>query len=217
MKQGAIFDMDGLMFDTEALYGIAWTKTAESYGLTPNPDMHKAICGTSGERSLQIIRDFYPSVADAEEFLLRGLEWVRHEMANHIPEKPGVRELLAYLSEHGVRLAVASGTMRPYVERYLRRTGLDGYFSAVIGGTDIAHGKPEPDIFLAAAEALGLASEDCYVFEDGINGCLASIAAGCVTVMVPDLLPPTEFIRTHAAGIYPSLHEVRKALAHGEL
>ena len=99
------------------------------------------------------------------------------------------------------------------IESNLRRNGFESFFEAVVCGADVLRGKPEPDIFLLAAERIGCAPEDCYVFEDGVNGSRAGIAAGCATVMVPDLMPPTEDLRNGCAGIYPSLTAVKEAIA----
>ena len=101
--------------------------------------------------------------------------------------------------------------------RSLRLAGLDGSFDAVVSGQEVAHGKPAPDIFLRAAELIGCAPEDCFVFEDSISGCRAGIAAGCATVMVIDLFQPTEDVRAGCVGIFRSLLEVQQALERGKL
>ena len=101
--------------------------------------------------------------------------------------------------------------------RSLRLAGLDGSFDAVVSGQEVAHGKPAPDIFLRAAELIGCAPEDCFVFEDSISGCRAGIAAGCATVMVIDLFRPTDDVKTGCAGIFRSLPEAQDAILHGTL
>ena len=216
MKKGAIFDMDGLMFDTERLFQESWKVMAERFGQVHDPDFPAAVAGTSGEGMRAVIRRFYPAV-DPQAFmdgcLGRTAEIVRREL----PEKPGMREILAFFREHGVRLAVASSSGREMIEDNLRRAGILELFDAVVSGQEVQRGKPEPDIFLLAARQLGCAPEDCYVFEDGVNGVRAGIAAGCATVMIPDLMQPTEDLRSGSAGIYPSLLAARDAIAAGEL
>ena len=204
MKQGAIFDMDGLLFDTERLYQDSWVQTAADFGQTPDPNFPKAICGTSGEHSLEVIRAHYPAV-DAEAFLAHGVAWVQQQVAQGAPEKPGVHEILTYLRGCGVKLAVASSSGRAMIEGNLRHAGILELFDAVVSGDEITRGKPEPDIFLLAADKIGCAPQDCYVFEDGFNGVRAGAAAGCATIMIPDLMQPDETLRALCAGVYPSL------------
>ena len=90
---------------------------------------------------------------------------------------------------------------------------MEAYFDAVVSGEDVTHGKPAPDIFLLAANRLGCNPADCYVFEDGINGVRAGLAAGCTTIMVPDTVLPTDEVRAACAGVFASLDEAREAIA----
>lgn len=216
MKKGAIFDMDGLLFDTERLYRESGKEMAARFGQEFNPAFGPALCGTSGEGSLAVIRTHYPAV-DPEKFLAAIIEGVRLRLREHVPKKPGVVELLTYLRENGVKIAVASSSIREMILGNLERAGIAGYFDTVASGQDVERGKPEPDIFLLAARQLGLAPEDCYVFEDGINGIRAALAAGCVAVMVPDLAPPTDELRASCAAVCASLLEVRDRIAAGTL
>ncbi len=216
MKKGAIFDMDGLLFDTERLYRDSGREMAARFGQTFTPRFGPALCGTSGQRSLEVIREHYPAV-DPEAFLAAIVEGVQQRLKESVPVKPGAVELLAFLQERGVKLAVASSSIREMVVGNLERAGVAAYFSVVASGQDVERGKPEPDIFLLAAKRLGLAPGDCYVFEDGINGCHAGLAAGCKTVMVPDLTPPTDELRERCAAVCASLFEVRGRIAAGTL
>ena len=119
---------------------------------------------------------------------------------------------LEYLKQHAVRMAVASSAPMELIKSNLRLAGIADYFDAVVSGEQVEHGKPFPDIFLLAAQKLNLQAQDCYVFEDGINGVRAGIQAGCSTIMVPDLVPPTKELYEQCTGIYPSLHAVLHAL-----
>ena len=134
------------------------------------------------------------------------------EESKQVPMKPGVVELLEYLKQHAVRMAVASSAPMELIKSNLRLAGIADYFDAVVSGEQVEHGKPFPDIFLLAAQKLNLQAQDCYVFEDGINGVRAGIQAGCSTIMVPDLVPPTKELYEQCTGIYPSLHAVLHAL-----
>ena len=112
---------------------------------------------------------------------------------------------------------IASSSSKEAICDNLGRLGMLELFDSVISGEEIKHGKPAPDIFLLAAERIECAPEDCYVFEDGINGCLAGIAAGCATVMIPDLFEPTEELRRNCAGIFESLTAAKDAITQGLL
>ena len=212
MKQGAIFDMDGLLFDTERLYRESWVAMAEQFGQTPDPAFPPAVCGTSGAHMLEVIRQYYPAV-DAQAFARGCIARVDDLLAHSVPEKPGVHEILQFFRENGVRIAVASSSARGRIIDNLRHAGVEGYFDAVASGEDVVHGKPAPDIFLLAAKLLGCAPADCYVFEDGINGVRAGLAAGCTTVMIPDLTPPPDELRDACAGVFDSLAEACAAIA----
>jgi HAD superfamily hydrolase (TIGR01509 family) len=131
--------------------------------------------------------------------------------------KPGAADLLPALKKAGYRLAVASSSPRDMVLTNLGRTGIDSYFDVVVCGDEVSRGKPDPDIFLLAAERLGLLPGDCYVLEDSPNGIRAGHRAGCSVLMVPNMVQPDEEIRELCTGIYGTLSDVKKAMASGAL
>lgn len=216
MKHGAIFDMDGLLFDTERLYQESWMILAEQFGQTPDPEFPKAVCGSNGDTMRAIIRAYYPNV-DADAFMQACLNRVDGILETSVPEKPGIREMLDYLRAHGVKTAVASSSRLELIEHNLALAGIRDRFDALVSGEEVAHGKPAPDIFLLAAERIGCAPEDCYVFEDGANGIRAGAAAGCTTAMVVDLSEPTDELRALCAGIYSGLPEALAAIQNAEI
>ncbi len=210
MKQGAIFDMDGLLLDTERVYQENWVETAKKFGQTPYPEFPTAVSGTTGEGQRQIIHRYYPEV-DAWAFQRDCISRVDGILNRRCaPEKPGAREILEFLRGKGVRTAVASSSGRERILSNLCQTGLENLFDAIVSGQEVAQGKPEPGIFLLAAERIGCAPGECYVFEDSVNGVRAGIAAGCVTVMVPDLVPPPEGLAI--SRVCASLHEARELI-----
>lgn len=216
MKQGAIFDMDGLLFDTERMYRDSWKQSAQQFGLVHNPDFPRTVCGSSGAHMREIILQYYPQVdanAFADDCILR----VERELETHVPEKTGVRDILQYFKQHGVRVAVASSSKRATVLHNLKQADILSYFDAVVSGDQVTHGKPAPDIFLLAAQQIGCEPENCYVFEDGTNGIRAGAAAGCTTIMIPDLTPPNAQLFQLCAGIYPSLSDAMNAIADNEI
>lgn len=162
-----------------------------------------------------MIRRYYPAV-DPYAFqagCIARVDGILDEQGP--PVKPGAGELLEYLGARGVRLAVASSSGRKRILSNLCAARLDRFFSAVVSGQQVERGKPEPDIFLLAAREIGCAPEECYVFEDSVNGVRASMAAGCVTVMVPDLVPPPEGLVVSA--VCKSLWDVKALMEDGSL
>lgn len=216
MKKGAIFDQDGLMFDTEPIFSIAWIQAAEAQGVTIPEGFRAAVSGSGGEETRQIIRKWIPQ-ADPDVLIAQCCEISYDIQSRTLPEKPGLHELVEFFHAQGVKLAVASSSYREPVERNLRRSGVRPYFDVVISGEDITRGKPDPEPFLLAAAGLGLDPSDCYVFEDSINGVRAGHAAGCFTVMVPDLIRPDEELARYYDACLPDLLAVLREIKAGNL
>lgn len=217
MKRGAIFDMDGTLFDTEKIYRQVWLDVAEEFGEEKNLELPTAMSGTSlGEDTLRILKRFYPNV-DAEAYIARVQEEVRICSEKNLELMTGVIEILNFFKSSGVKMAIASASPVKVVEKNLSRSNLREYFVALVGGDKVARGKPAPDIFLRAAEELNLPASDCYIFEDSFNGIRAANASGGVTIMIPDTVQPTEEIKSLCAAIFPNLNEARKAIMEGRL
>ena len=212
MIEGVVFDMDGLMFDTEPVWTLAWTPTLATVGLEFNPEMADACRGTSGKSMEAVIHRFLPD-QDAT-YLRETLFATAHQMMKEgVPKKPGLDELLAFLSERDIPMAVASSSSPELIALHLENGGVRAYFSKLVSGVGMSHPKPEPDIFLMAAEALGVEPARTLVLEDSLSGVRAGVAGGFVTVMVPDMVAPDDYAREHAARICESLFEVRELLA----
>ena len=216
MKSGAIFDMDGLLTDTEKFYSQSWRETARFFGQEWVDGFDKFVAGTNGEKMLEVIHAHFPN-ADAQAFMdycIANQKWL---VKDELREMPGASDIVRFFRERGVKTAVASSNAIDAIRDNLGRLEMLKLFDAVISGQEVAHGKPAPDIFLFAAKKINCAPEDCYVFEDGINGCLAGIAARCATVMIPDLFQPTEELQQKCAGIFGSLTAAKKAIINGLL
>ena len=217
MKHGAIFDMDGTLFDTEKLYRQAWLDVADEFGQEKSYELPTAISGTNlGEESLRIIRHFYPNI-DAPAYLARVLAEVNAAAERNLELMAGVEEILAFFKSAGVKMAVASSAPVAVIERNLTRANLRGYFEVLTGGDQVSNGKPAPDIFLLAAERLNLPASDCYVFEDSLNGIRAAAASGGAAIMIPDTMQPTDEIKNLCAGIFPNLSEAQQAISEERL
>ena len=214
MKKAAIFDMDGVLFDTERLYCDTWHRMTEERGLGVSEEFTSTLRGTTGKGSEAVIHRFYPDL-DAAAFYAEGMRYVKEYTKHTLPEKPGVRELLQWLKENGWPIAIASSTDVETIKDHLELAKISSYFDVIVGGGDVQNGKPAPDIFLLAAERLGRRPQECFVFEDSPNGIRAACAAGCKAVMIPDLSPADEEMKEKAC-ICSSLLEVREKFLNGE-
>lgn len=216
MKKGAIFDQDGLMFDTEAIFSLAWAQAAERLNVILPDGFRTAVSGSSGEGMRQIIRQWVPK-ADPDALMKLTYQISYDIQSRTLPEKPGLHEILDFFQSRGIKMAVASSSHREPIERNLERSGVRPYFDAVISGEDVSRGKPNPDAFLLAASRIGLDPSDCYVFEDSFNGVRAGHTAGCFTVMIPDLLAPDEEIAQYYDACYPDLLTALEKIRDGTI
>ena len=164
----------------------------------------------------RIMRDWLPGVDCGA--LMSLTYQISYEMqSRELPEKRGLREILDFFRSHGVKMAVASSSHRLPIERNLERSGIRACFEVVISGEDVSRGKPDPEAFLAAAERLGLSPADCYVFEDSLNGIRAGRAAGCCTVMIPDLIRPGREDAKYYDACFPDLLTALEQIKNGRL
>ena len=217
LKKAVIWDMDGLMFDTQSVYNEAYIDIGrEEFGIRVPEEMLLALMGTSGEDMNRNVLRFFPEI-DAPRFVRRSYDLMAERVKKDLRFKPGLVELLDYLREQGYVMAIASGSERKVVEGNLETSGLGDYFADYLCGDEVVKGKPFPEIYERTAAKIGVLPSACFVFEDSPNGLIAADRAGCTPVMVPDVVQPTPEIRKICAGIYPSLHEVRAALADGSL
>lgn len=205
-----IFDMDGLMFDTERVFIGAWDYAGEKMGLGKAGYMCIRTLGMNTPACEQAWRDEFGDEVDLDALWRYSREFVEdYYRKNAVSVKPGLYELLTYLKNKGYKLAVASSTKRHQVERHLNSANVRQYFDAVICGDMVEKSKPEPDIYLKAAAALGALPEDCCALEDSRNGLLSAHAAGMQVIMVPDLWQPDDMVKEFILGPFESLLDVR--------
>ena len=212
-KKAVIFDMDGVIFDSERLVYEGWMELADKYGFEDFEIPYRRCIGSNAIVSKQIFLDFYgkdfPYDIYKEEQSKK-----YHERYDHgrLPLKPGVRELLEYLQGQQYGSAIASSTRTSLVRQQIADAGLLTYFDRITGGDQVTKSKPEPDIFLAAAQEWELSKKDIYVIEDSYNGIRAAKAAGMKAIMVPDLLGANEEMHRLADDILPTLLAVKEQL-----
>jgi HAD superfamily hydrolase (TIGR01509 family) len=203
--KAALFDMDGLLIDSEAVYIKAMQAAARTFDREMSLDFCHSMIGIPRAECNVMIQEFYGEGFDLEEF--RGVYSanVRQLMEARIPIKPGVIELLDFLAARGLPCGVATSATRDTAESHLGRAGLLPRFAAVTTRDDVERAKPFPDIYIKAARRLGVAPENCIAFEDSSPGLTAAHAAGTMAIMVPDILQPSDEVRAKCLHIAPDL------------
>ena len=207
IARAVIFDMDGLLIDSERAILDCWRDTAAGQSL-PVDDalwlsmvgLHEAGCATLLEGLLGPVQ--------AERLTLACQHRYDRLVEAGLPLKPGARELLQDLSALRVPMAVATSTRGDRARLKLSRTGIDHYFSHVVTSSDVVHAKPAPDLYLLAAERLGIPPRECLALEDSEFGVRAASAAGLRVIQVPDLVPASDLSRS-LAEVVASLGEAR--------
>ena len=211
--KGVIFDMDGVILDSEKLYVRFWCEAGRFYGF-PMEEKH-ALSIRSMARSLASVklRGIFGSSFDYDAVRSKRVELMdKYVEENGIELKDGAEALLVYLKENGYRIALATATPPDRAEKYLKAHDLYKYFDVTVSASMVSLGKPAPDIYLLAAERLGLSAQSCLALEDSPNGIRSASSAGCVTVMVPDLDKPNDDILPLLHGVANGLCDVKRIL-----
>ena len=204
--EAVLFDMDGLLIDTEVVYIEAMQGSARSLGREMPLDFCHSMIGVPGHECNLMIEKFYGEGFSIAEYRKHFSVQIRRLLDGGVPLKSGVVELLDFLAGRGLLLAVATSANRATAEHHLAKAGLLDRFNAVATRDDVEHAKPHPDVYLEAARRLGVAAERCIAFEDSNIGLSAAHAAGAMTFMVPDLLEPLPESRAKCLRILPDLH-----------
>jgi HAD superfamily hydrolase (TIGR01509 family) len=204
--EAVIFDMDGLMLDTEPLYKQAWTEEAASLGFPLEDSLYGRFRGRTGPDSEAILRQAFGPAFPMEEFRRqRRRRWDELVQQQGIDLKPGLIGLLDQLDGNKVPRAVATSSARRQAEISLLAAGLSGRFPVVVTGDQVARGKPAPDLFLEAARRLAVQADRCLVLEDSAAGVRAAAAAGMPAILIPDGTSPEPEERRRAYRVLPDL------------
>lgn len=213
--KGILFDMDGVILDTEKLYTRFWVEAAQSLGYPMTHEMALGMRSLSRQAGERQLKEYLGEEADyyaVRETRIRIME--EFIETNGVELKPGIHELLDFLKENGIKTSVATSSPLDRTKKYLTQVGLVDAFDALVSGHMVEHGKPEPDIYLYAASNLGLKPEECLVLEDSPTGILAAYRAGCVPVMVPDQDQPNVDVKGRVYAVVENLQNV-SSLFHG--
>ncbi|MFC5077417.1 Phosphorylated carbohydrates phosphatase [Vibrio thalassae] len=212
--KAAIFDMDGLLLDTENVCKVIFEQACHTLGVPFLEQSYLSIIGCNSKTIHHKLGEAYKGIIDYQEI---NDEWrksydsvVFHQA---IPKKDGVVELLDFLKSIHIPLAVATSTHRHVAEVKLKLAGLDKYFDCLATGCEVKHGKPDPEIYLLAAHRLGVDAAQCLAFEDSNNGVKAAVAASMQTYQIPDLVSPCDDVKALNAKTRTSLFEVYRELS----
>jgi HAD superfamily hydrolase (TIGR01509 family) len=212
--ESIIFDMDGLLVDSERLARESLVSTAAEFGLDPDLDLFTRMIGLPEDGSVRLLRAAYGDSFPAGRFIARAAsDCITKLDAGHLGLKPGAAELIDWLDQSGLRKGVATSSSRAKATHTLSSVGVLDRFDVIVTRDDVARGKPHPDLFLRAALEMGVDSRRCLVLEDSYNGVRAAHAAGMRVVMVPDLLCANPEMCALSEAVVPSLFAVLDALA----
>lgn len=205
----AIFDMDGLIFDSERLFMGFLQKAAADLGYEITPEKYTLTLGVGGDTLAAKVREIYGADYPHQEISRRARlamnTWTEH---HSIPIKKGIPELLAFFAARQIPCCVASSTPTGHVIRYLEQAGLSRYFSKITGGDQVRHSKPDPEIFLLSCRHFGIKPENSLVLEDSENGLLAAHNGKIPAICIPDMKYPAAQYRDYAVYIAGSARDV---------
>lgn len=214
MIDSVIFDMDGVIFDSERVICDLWDEIAEENNIPDIGELMIRCIGINDKATNELFIQKYGESFPYEDFKKQvSKKYHAKYDGGRLPMKPGVKELLGFLKENGIKTALASSTKALTVTNQLRDAGILDYFDVVIGGDMVTKSKPNPEIFLEAAAELGVNPTEAYIIEDSFNGIKAAHAAGAKPLMVPDIIQPDEEITKLCHKIFVNLHEVRAFFA----
>lgn len=203
-----IFDMDGVLLDSESISDITWDQAAKDFNITMTADILNSCRGSNKTDIINKLHEIYGLSFNAESFLEKtGEYFTQIEMEKGIPLLPYVKETLEYLKPK-YQIALASSTKGPTVERQLKNAGIIDYFQTRTTGEMVQHSKPNPEIYLMACKSLNISPENCIAVEDSFNGIKSAHNAGLKTIMVPDKVQPTEEIKKLCWKVCKSLKEL---------
>lgn len=211
--RGVLFDMDGVVIDSERLYTRFWRAAAEDLGFPMTLEQALQLRSLGRAPGQAKLESFFGPTVSYDAIRARRIELMDAYIAAHgVDPKPGIRELLAFLKEWGIPCAITSSSSLPLIREHLGRLGLLEGFTALCSGKDVPQGKPAPDIYLHGAAAIGVAPEQCLAIEDSPAGIEAAWRAGCMAVIVPDQDQPDEEVLSRCFAKADSLTDVMELL-----
>lgn len=207
--RGVLFDMDGLVLDSEVLYSRFWRQACSHFGFTMSFEQSLYMRAQGKEKGAELLQGFFGPTADYTAIRTKRIELMDAYIARHgVALKPGIRELLACLQSEHIPAAITSSSPLDKIQEYMDFHSLTPFFAALCSGRDTPRGKPEPDIYLHGAACLGVPPENCLALEDAPAGILSAWRAGCLPVFIPDLDQPDAETTPLLYGLADSLHDI---------
>ena len=213
--QAALFDMDGLLLDSERIALESFHYVCQKHNLPKMEHVFIRCVGVNAKAGSSILKEELEGRTDYQTFDRDWNEDYRSRtIGKAVPLKTGVVELLEFLKSNQIPMAVATSTTTERAKQKFGRANIKDYFTIVIGGDQVERSKPDPDIYLRAASSVGVLPEKCIAFEDSPNGVRAAVAAGMEVIQVPDLVEPDAELRKLGHTVLKSLREARSHLEH---
>lgn len=206
-----VFDMDGVLFDTERLCMDGWKQVASKWGIEGMEETSRLCIGLNANDTKELVRSRYGEGFSYDEFRKEVSDWVWDSIGKQgLPVKRGVNKILPYLKQAKAAIGLASSTRYTSVINHLKQAKIIDYFQVIVTGDMIEHSKPQPDIYLLACRKLGVDPSQAYAVEDSPNGIRAAAAAGMRPIMVPDLILPDKQMKELSYLICEDLLEVMR-------
>ena len=213
--KAVIFDMDGLLLDTERISLDTFRDTCREFNYEPDTEVYLKCVGTNDARTKEIIIDAFGDDFPYQAISQVWFEKYRCAVQDHpIPVKEGAKDFLEFIQESPLKIALATSTNHQMAREKLKNAGLTSFFQTIVGGDQVAQSKPAPEIYLKAARLINVSPTTCLALEDSDNGVTAAYRAGMTVIQIPDLQQPSPEVRAFGHKIFSSLKETRTFLSN---